>query len=127
MEKLKLFTETGEKNLETLNHNRFRFRFTNGFELPEWRVLRVEEINPHAIIVTISIMVGENPQEIINDMSRKADNKVDMILEFLDNNEKVVYTQPRTGYSYAGAICNSFKAALNDDSPLLLSLKFTSK
>lgn len=124
MKALKLTTENGEKNLNILHYNKFRCRFTKGVDIPDWRIVKVDEPNATAVYVTLQVMAGENPQEIISNLDLYKGIKTNITLEHLDENGEVGLIQTRLGYVYGGASCQSFRADVNDDKPMTINIRF---
>jgi hypothetical protein len=124
MKSLKLTNDSGERNTDALQYNRFKCRFTKGINIPDWRIVKVDEPNSSSYYVTLQIMAGETPLEILKELDSYKGVKIDMSLEHLNSNNDVVLTQSRNGYVYGGAICQSFRADATDDKPMTINIKF---
>ena len=124
MKSLKLTNEDGSRNTDALLYNRYKCRFTKGISIPDWRIVKVDEPNSSSYYITLQIMAGEKPLEILNELDSYKGVKIDMCLEHLNNYNEVVLTQSRNGYVYGGAICQSFRADATDDKPMTINIKF---
>ena len=124
MNALKLKKENGEQNLDALHYNKFRCRLSKGVEIPDWRIVKVDEPSQTSVYITLQVMAGESPQEIINTLDLYKGRKTNITLEHLDENGEVGLTQSRLGYVYGGASCQSFRADITDDKPMTINLRF---
>lgn len=125
MKSLKLYNEDGEKNLDALSYSKFRCRITKGPEIPDWRIVKVDEPNISSYYITFNVMAGEDPISIIQELDTYKGKRIDIVLEHLDANDNVVLTQLRSGYNYAGAGCHSFRGDVEDERPLQVTVRFT--
>jgi hypothetical protein len=124
MNSLKSYKADGERNLETLKHNKFRCRFTKGLNIPDWRIVKFDEPSLTNLYIVIEVLIGENPNTIIEELDRYKGRQIDMAIDHLDKDDNVVLTQYRSGYKYGGAICKSLSCDVYNDQPLTITIKF---